>query len=62
MVVIYGILHGDLLIVGARYRFGRWIGGASGNDLTDDINSCEQVVWAESYLLPPSALGRIPNT
>ena len=61
MVVVYGLMRGDLVIVGARYRLGRWIGGASGNDLTDDINTCEQVVWSESYLLPPSALGSMRN-
>jgi len=61
MVAIYGILRGELFIVGARYRLGRWIGGATGNDLTDDINACEQVVWAESYLSPPSAMGTLDN-
>lgn len=61
MVVISAITHGELLIVGAKYRLGRWVGGASGNDITDDINACEQVVWSESHLLPPSALGTIRN-
>lgn len=52
LVVVQCVIDGKAETIGARYRNNRWIGEATGSDLTDELPS--HAVWFESLIYDPS--------
>jgi hypothetical protein len=54
LVILQDNVDGEVQTIGARYRNGRWIGGAMHMDLTDQLTN--EAIWAESFLFLPSSV------